>query len=1741
MKERFKLSLTLMLALVLLLHQPLILAFSLSKPLATKSTATDVSYARSNRAKTSTSKNALLSSLLAKRPSQNLSPNNGFPGQSTTELPDGRLLKVGGLEGTDIVTRVSIQDPRTGESVEMSSELREARAWHTATTLPDGKVLIAGGVRGDGQIVRTVELFDVETRSVESLPSVGLTPRVYHTATLLTDGRVLFAGGLSSNGTTLKKVELWDYRTNTKTISKSRLITPRYDHRAVLQADGNVIFSGGANNDGRLLDKVEEYRTGSDRVVQPNVFPDMGNAGSLRVEASLPADGTTSVPIDTLIAMRFSKPLRVETVNSETVTLTSMYGQAQARIVPAERGILAFITPASLLMPGTAYTLRIAGPADGLNQSLSHQEIRFTTAGQPLAGFGPSSDEDWIPDEKNLQSAWRSERPDSPWKSLPALRAPSGVTALAGQALMLNGVPLSGVTIRIDDATARTDETGRFLLVSVSPGQHEMIIDGRSANTPGRTYGVFEAGVDVKPGQTNVLYYTIWMPKIDTSHAVSIPSSITTEIVVTTPRIPGLEVRIPPNTVIRDVDGKAATEISITPIPLDRPPFPLPSGVDVPIYFTVQPGGAYIHSYNSSGPNGARLIYPNYKNRPAGTRFDFWHYDPEELGWHVYGQGAVSEDGAKVVPDPGIAVYEFTGAMVAPPGLAPPEGPGDDCGSDGDPVDLSSGLFVCSKTDLVLPDVLPLGLTRTYRPRDTRSRAFGIGTSHSFDTFIVGTTFPYTFVDIVLPDGKRIHYDRISPGTGFEDAVYENTAGPAGFHKSRVSWNGNGYNLALSDGTVFTFREGFEAVRPGQAGLLKVQDRNGNTVNITRDSAGNVTEVTSPNGRFIDFTYDASNRITQATDNIGRTIIYTYDASGRLWKVTDPANGVTEYSYDAGHRMLTIKDPRNIVYLTNEYDTNGRVIRQTQADSTTYQFAYTLDGNGRVIQADVTDPRSNVRRVTFNSSGYVLTDTRGCCNGLAHTYEREAGTNLLLSVTDPLGRRTAYAYDALGNVTTVVRLAGTTEAVTTSFTYEPEFNQIASVTDPLNHTTQFGYDSKGNLTSVTDPLTNQTVITYNTAGQPLTVRDPLLNVTQFEYDAGDLVRVTDPLGQTITRFVDNAGRIIKMTNALGQSGRIEYDALNQPIRAINPLQGVSSFSYDPNGNRLSVTDPRNKTVSYTFDAMDRVAMRTDPLLRQKSYLYDANGNLRQVTDRKNQVTDYSYDNLDRLTIVTYWDLSTIAYHYDNVNRLTSLVDSISGTISYGYDNFDRVISETTPQGTVSYNYDAAGRRTSLTVPGQAVINYNYDDADRLTQITQGTSTVTIAYDNLSRRTSLTLPNEVVTEYRYDAASRITSNVYKKGAATLGNLTYEYDAAGRVTKLGGTFSRTGLPQAVASVSYDAVNQQTVFNGQLLTYDNNGNLTSDGSNSYTWNARDQLAAISGSGLSATFLYDANGRRVGKNINGNATALLYDGATIVQELSGAFPSANLLAAGIDELLTRTDGSGTTSPITDRLGSVVALTDSTGVVQTQYTYEPFGNTAANGATTTTQYTGRENDGTGLYYYRARYYSPSLQRFISEDPIGFDGGDLNLYAYVSNDPVNFFDPFGLERLHPQAGTWKGPVAPPLGGRKPSLDDLQSILDLAGLIPGPGEAFDLMLPSVWEEEILPGPDSHLARWSLFSAGEQQQARSRKRPARRQESQVSRFAKRTKKNLVKNGLGIQRRGETRTLPTKRLLLMEGQMS
>jgi RHS repeat-associated protein len=244
---------------------------------------------------------------------------------------------------------------------------------------------------------------------------------------------------------------------------------------------------------------------------------------------------------------------------------------------------------------------------------------------------------------------------------------------------------------------------------------------------------------------------------------------------------------------------------------------------------------------------------------------------------------------------------------------------------------------------------------------------------------------------------------------------------------------------------------------------------------------------------------------------------------------------------------------------------------------------------------------------------------------------------------------------------------------------------------------------------------------------------------------------------------------------------------------------------------------------------------------------------------------------------------------------------------------------------------------------------------------------------------------------------------------LGTLVYAYDANGQRRQVGGTWSRADLPPVLAAASYDAANRQQTFDSLNLTYDHNGNVISDGTNTYTWNARNQLMAVTGPVL-ASFVYDGTGRRIAKTIANASTQCLYDGLNPVLLRAVSGTSGMLTGPGVDEYFTRRDDFDNQHVLVEAIGSTVALTDASGTVLSEYTYEPFGATRTTGAATqsTFDYAGREDDGTSLKYYRARYYNPRLHRFLSEDSGSAIRGGTTDYAYASNSPLTYGDPLGL-------------------------------------------------------------------------------------------------------------------------------------
>ena len=1111
-------------------------------------------------------------------------------------------------------------------------------------------------------------------------------------------------------------------------------------------------------------------------------------------------------------------------------------------------------------------------------------------------------------------------------------------------------------------------------------------------------------------------------------NSVKIDYPLEDDLVITSPRLPGLRVELPKGAMVTNRLGGPVKRISLTPIPTERMPYPMPAGVHFPVYFTLQPGGATVYTpgvndcdYSKTecafGPGGARVIYPNSTKAPAGTRGEFWNYDAR-AGWRLYGGGSVSPDGRSVVPDANVSIHKLGGASAYLPATPAPDAGPNGVTEDGDPVDLATGLFVYEKNDLALPGNMPISLTRIYRPQDSVPRAFGIGSTHPYEIYLKKFDDNYSAMELIQADGSRVKFERMA-GTGTDptSGIWIANSTHTSFYKSYLIWDGKRYEIHRPDGSMLGFAKGM--------GLTEVRDRFGNGLSLLRLAGNRVGTVRSTSGRWISFTYDAEFRVTRAEDNIGRHVDYAYDAQGRLATVTDVKGGVTTYTYDTSHRMLTIEDTRDIVFLTNEYDASGRVVEQTQADSTTYEFDYTVTDN-KITRTEVTDPRGFVRQVNYDSDGYPTSDIAalGTSEEDTTTYEWWA-TRHLKSVTDDRGRKTFYEYDEApsgpptkGNLTKVTRLHGTAQATSVSYTYEPRYQQVASITNELNKTTTFTYANNGLLERVTDPEGRDTNFTFWASGQVKTIADELSHTTTLSYSRGDLVSSTDPTNKTTTTFLDGAGRRRLVTDPLGNVTTYAFDAANLVSSVNDALGTTTAFQYDPNGNLTKVIDARLKETSYVYNSMDRVQSRTDPRNKTETFAYDNSGNLKTHTDRESQVTTFRYDGLGRRTF-TGFDTggteqsptyeSTIDVIFDDANDEVEIDDSETGVITQAYDPLGQLSSEISPRGTVSYIYRADGSRQSMTI-GSQTTSYGYDDSGLIESITRGSEQVAFAYDLAGRRDTTTLGNGVVSDYTLDDAGRITAIAYKDGPDTLGDLAYDYDAAGRRTQVSGSFARIDLPQTVTATTYDDANRLTNWAGTAMTYDDNGNLTDDGPTSYDWNARGELTSMTGP-TDASFAYDGLGRRTRATVEGDVTKFLHDGDNVVQELNnaGAVTATLLTGLGIDEVFSRTQDTTTSHFLTDALGSTIALTDANGAVATEYAYESFGKARTIGAANNNrfQFTARDNDGTGLQFNRARYYSPTMQRFISEDPIGFAGGDVNLFAFVRNAPSMFADPTG--------------------------------------------------------------------------------------------------------------------------------------
>ncbi len=295
-------------------------------------------------------------------------------------------------------------------------------------------------------------------------------------------------------------------------------------------------------------------------------------------------------------------------------------------------------------------------------------------------------------------------------------------------------------------------------------------------------------------------------------------------------------------------------------------------------------------------------------------------------------------------------------------------------------VNLRNGNFKLLQTDLFVPDIMPLSLTRTYFAWNPHSQAFGVGTNHPYDICPTGTRFPYTFMDLNLEDGYKVYMPRISKGTGYADAVFRHSRSSSEFFGAQIAWNGNGWTMTLPDGRKVYFPEAYYAKNFAQGAPIEMVDAEGHRIQLKRTAKRNLEELISPSGHKIQFKYDIGDRIEEAWDDAGHIRKYGYDQTGHLCSVGDGTQLLYRFEYERlmggvdndPYLLTAVLDGNWNVLVRNKF-LNGRVSKQELADGEVYRYEYQLKG-AEVIQTIVTLPSGDKKEFFFHDG--ILTDQK---------------------------------------------------------------------------------------------------------------------------------------------------------------------------------------------------------------------------------------------------------------------------------------------------------------------------------------------------------------------------------------------------------------------------------------------------------------------------------------------------------------------------------------------------------------------------------------------------------------------------------------------------------------------------------------------------------------------------------------------------------------------------------------------
>lgn len=810
--------------------------------------------------------------------------------------------------------------------------------------------------------------------------------------------------------------------------------------------------------------------------------------------------------------------------------------------------------------------------------------------------------------------------------------------------------------------------------------------------------------------------------------------------------------------------------------------------------------------------------------------------------------------------------------------------------------------------------------------------------------------------------------------------------------------------------------------------LSSKTDWRGNVTSLTHDARGLLSTMTEGAGsavaRTTSYTYHPTFRVPTLVAEPGRTTSFTYDADGRLTSRTVTDTGLsqsrtTTYTYypnivdSAGNSVLgrlhTVNGPRTDVadVTTYQYTANGDLFKVINALGHTTEIRQ-RDASGRPIL--IVDPNNVHTRFEYDTEGRIVKQTEG------HNIAPEQVTTVygyfndgrLRSITGANGITLNYSYDPAGRLSSITN---TNSAITykrdaAGNTIETARRTLAKGA-PATHRLFETYDELSRLLSSRNN-TNLTSVGYDVNSNVISVSDALGRATVHEYDALDRLRqVTNRLGGVEAYAQDSLDNLLGVTNPRSNTTGYTRNAFGDVLVEVSPDRGTTSYAYDAAGNRSRRTDARGVVTNYAYDALNRLISVTYP------------------ADSTHSVT-LSYDTpagcgygKGRLCSVANAN-SARSFVYNAVGDLTATTDRRPGltlAIGYAYDNAHYLTGITLPSGRqIAYSYNLNGEVTRVTAGGVTLAsNVTYLPFGPVTRMTYGNGLSQVnLYDDAYRLTSRVVGSVLADIYTYDGNNNVSNR---------NGVPFSYDAIDRLTGQGadsyqydpnGNRTSHTVGGALLAFGYGGASGRVLSIGGLpVAYDGAGNITADAERAYSYDVQGRLREVRiGANVAGTYAYDGAHQRVRKTAGGAVTHYVYglDGRLYGEYAANGALLREYVYANDEPLAQVSAGEVLTYLHTDHLGTPRAGINAGGTVVWSWQGTAYGVGAPSGVVTVNlrmagQYFDAES---GLFYNWRRYYDPRTGRYLTSDPIGLEGGH-NTYAYAHGNPVSRTDPRGLQ------------------------------------------------------------------------------------------------------------------------------------